>query len=161
MYCRQHTACRAITIYDMSESDQSAAGEAAASIDALLDRFERELRYFVFTRDHLGPHMRAIAEALPRFFETRSEPELAEARAARSGYLESLAGIGTMLEEWVSIRGSGEKLWEAEPYMTQAQVERHQELLAIEFAAAQGREEFDLLNDRVRRLLLVFGEATG
>jgi hypothetical protein len=60
----------------------------------------------------------------------------------------------------VSIRGSGEALWETEPFMTQAQVERHQELLAIEFATAQGRDEFDALNDRVRRLLLVLGEAT-
>lgn len=143
----------------MSEPNPLANG--TNEIDGLLDRFERELRYFVFTRDHLGPHMRAAAEALPRFLETRGEAELAEAHAARSGYLQALAGIGPMLEEWVSIRGSGEQLWEAEPYMTQAQVERHQELLAIEFAAAQGREEFDLLNDRVRRLLLVFGEATG
>lgn len=135
--------------------------EGANEIDALLDRFERELRYFVFTRDHLGPHMQAVAAEIPRFFERRDDAELQAAQTARSGYLQALAGIGPLLEEWVSIRGSGEQLWESEPFMTQAQVERHQELLAIEFAAAQGRDEFDTLNDRVRRLLLVFGEATG
>lgn len=142
-------------------ADPGNANDGANEIDALLDRFERELRYFVFTRDHLGPHMQAVAAEIPRFFETREAGELQAAQTARSGYLQALAGIGPLLEEWVSIRGSGEQLWEAEPFMTQAQVERHQELLAIEFAAAQGRDEFDALNDRVRRLLLVFGEATG
>ena len=146
----------------MSDHDPLAGGasDAGNEIDEMLDRFERELRYFVFTRDHLGPPMRVVAEELPAYFENRGDAELRAAHDAKSAYLQALSGIGPLLEEWVGIRGSGEQLWEAEPFMTQAQVERHQELLAIEFAAAQGREEFDALNDRVRRLLLVFGEAT-
>lgn len=130
-------------------------------IDNLLDRFESELRYFVFTRDQLLPHMRMVADAFPRFFETRTVEDLTAAEAARSGYLQALSGMGPMLDEWVRIRGSGEELWEVEAFMTQAQVQRHQALLGMEFAEAQGRQEFDELNDRVRRLMLLFGEVTG
>lgn len=154
-----------MSIYDTMAAnppgDERGNSEGSANeIDVLLDRFERELRYFVFTRDQLLPLMQAVDAAVPRYFEGRSEAALASAKAARGDYLKVLHGLGPLLEEWVSIRGSGEALWETEPFMTQVQVERHQELLAIEFATAQGRDEFDALNDRVRRLLLVFGEAT-
>lgn len=130
-------------------------------IDTLLDNFTRELDYFVFTRDHLEPVMRELLRRADAYFASRDAAALAIAREMRSEYVRRMDGIGPLLEKWVSIRGSGERLWEAEHGMSQAQFERFQSLLDREAQVSLGRDQFDQLQDTLRRRLLLLEELSG
>ena len=127
-------------------------------IDELLANFAKELDYFVFTRDHLAPVMRAIE----RYIADRTDlVARGEGRHLRGTYVEKLGGVQPLLEEWVRIRGSGDRLWDAEHAMSAAQYQRFQALLSREAVISQGRENFDSLQDHLRRRLLLFEEMTG
>ena len=130
-------------------------------IDVLLDNFARELDYFVFTRDHLEPVMRDLLEKAEAYFTSHDAAALASARERRSEYVKRMDGLGPLLEKWISIRGSGERLWEAEHAMSQAQFERFQSLLDREAQVSFGRGQFDQLQDTLRRRLLLLEELSG
>ena len=131
-------------------------------IDELLANFAKELDYFVFTRDHLAPVMRELLRAIERCIADRTDMVArGEGRHLRGTYVEKLGGVQPLLEEWVRIRGSGDRLWDAEHAMSAAQYKRFQALLSREAAISQGRENFDSLQDHLRRRLLLFEEMTG
>lgn len=130
-------------------------------IDILLDNFTRELDYFVFTRDHLEPVMQSLLDAAESYFGSRDQTALAVAREWRVAYVERMEGLGPLLEKWVAIRGSGERLWEAEHAMSTAQFDRFQSLLDREAQVSIGRDLFDQLQETLRRRLLLLEEMTG
>ncbi len=130
-------------------------------INILLDHFARELDYFVFTRDHLEPVMRELLEKAETYFASRDAADFAAAREMRTEYVNRMEGIGPLLTEWVAIRGAGERLWEAEHAMSTEQFERFQSLLDREGQVSAGREQFDLLQERLRQRLLLLEELSG
>lgn len=127
-------------------------------IDELLPNFAKELDYFVFTRDHLAPVMRAIERCIADRTDLVAR---GEGRHLRGTYVEKLGGVQPLLEEWVRILGSGDRLWETEHAMSVAQYQRFQALLSREAVISQGRENFDSLQDHLRWRLLLFEEMTG
>lgn len=131
-------------------------------IDQLLADFAKELDYFVFTRDHLRPVMRQLLAAVERFIaDTADLVARGEAQHLRGAYVEKLGGVQPLLEEWARIRGAGERLSEAEHAMSAGQCARFQTLLAREALISDGRENFDSLQDHLRRRLILFEEMTG
>jgi len=129
-------------------------------IDALLDRFERELEYFTLTRDRIAPLLAPLVASLERYFAAPSPATRAEAATYRQSYIAALHAIDPLVHEWLRIRGAGELLWEADPFMSDAQAQRHQTLRAREISETLDRATFDTLSERARTLLLLFEEAT-
>ena len=129
-------------------------------IDALLARYEREVEYFVLTRDRLLPLMRQLLDALRRW---AGSGEDAEGRAAllRREYVAELQALGGQIDDWVRIRGSGLRAASLAGGMSDAQLERFGALQAREVAEAVGREEFDAAQAELRELLLIFEEFAG
>ena len=135
--------------------------DATDEIDQLLTNFSRELDYFVYTRDKLEPVMDSLLGAVERYLADREDMvALTEARVLRTEYVSEMQGMSALLEDWVRIRGSGERLWEAEPMMSQVQFDRFEGLNLREQQVAQGRAVFDALQERMRRMLLLFEEMT-
>jgi hypothetical protein len=130
------------------------------NIDALLDRFERELEYFALTRDRIAPLLAPLVTSLERYFAAPDAAARAEADIYRQRYIAALAAIEPLVRDWLSIRGAGELLWEADPFMSDAQAQRHQALRAREISETLDRTTFDTLAERARALLLLFEEAT-
>ena len=126
-------------------------------IDSLLARYEREVEYFVLTRDRLLPLMRQLLDALKRWAESGED---ADGRAAllRHEYIEELNTLGGQIDDWVRIRGSGLRVSSLAGGMSDAQIERFGALQAREVAEAVGREEFDAAQAELRELLLIFEE---
>lgn len=132
-----------------------------SEIDSLLGRYEQELYYFALTRDDLGPLITETLALTGHFFEHRDDPAARDAaRAARDRYVERRDSLRPLIEEWESVRGSGAKLWEAEPAMSEDQYAHFQSLLAREVRIARDHGEFDQLNEKVRTNLLLFEELT-
>ena len=129
-------------------------------IDALLARYQRELEYFVLTRDRLLPLMRQLLDALHAW--SRSDED-ADGRAAllRREYIAELNALGGQIDDWVRIRGSGLRVTSLAGGMSDEQVERFSALQAREVAEAVGREEFDAAQAELRELLLIFEEFAG
>ncbi|MGK2964342.1 MAG: hypothetical protein ACSLFM_01905 [Tepidiformaceae bacterium] len=135
---------------------------ADPEIETILDQYERELRYFAMTRDDLAPLMEEVIAASERFFaDRRDDTARGTARTARQRYVERLAGLEPMIQEWLRIRGSGFRLWEGAPMMTDEQYQRFQGLLAREAVMADGRSDFDALSEQLRTRLLLLEELTG
>ena len=131
-------------------------------IDQLLADFAKELDYFVFTRDHLRPVMQQLLAAVERSIANTADlVARGEARHLQGAYIEKLGGVQPLLEEWVRIRGAGERLSGAEHALSAGQYERFQTLLAREALISDGRENFDSLQDHLRRRLVLFEEMTG
>ena len=126
-------------------------------IDSLLARYEREVEYFVLTRDRLLPLMRQLLDALRRW---AGSGEDAEGRAAllRREYIEALDTLGGQIDDWVRIRGSALRVSSLAGGMSDGQIERFSALQAREVAEAVGREEFDAAQAELRELLLIFEE---
>lgn len=128
-------------------------------IDQLLANFAKELDYFVFTRDHLQPLMVQLARAVERSLADATDAiALGETIHLRLQYAERFAGVQPLLEEWVRIQGSVDALREAEEVMLAPQTARFRGLLSREATMAQGRDNFDSLQDHLRRQLLRFEE---
>jgi hypothetical protein len=137
-------------------------GGMMTDIDGILARYEQELLYFEYTRDELQPLMEELVSGLEAYFASRDDPQVLEGvRGARQQYVARLAELRPLVEHWVSIRGSNDLAWEAEPEMDDAQGARLQALAAREAVLGAGRARFDELQERIRSLLLVFEEATG
>ena len=137
-----------------------AADAIAREIDALLDAYDRELEYFESTAALLIPLMRDLLAAIDAAFASPSDPQVLEgARNARARYVEALQGLQPLLDDWLKVRGSNWRAWEAEPAMSDLQYARLERLSARETALALGRDEFDRLQDAVRSRLLLFEEA--
>lgn len=132
----------------------------AREIDALLDAYDRELEYFETTAAILAPLMRDLLAAIDAAFAAPADPQVREgARNARARYVDALAGLRPLLDDWVRIRGSSWRAWEAEHAMSDAQYARLERLAARETALALGRDDFDRLQEKVRGRLLLFEEA--
>lgn len=130
-----------------------------ADLDALLAAYHRELEYFASTAELLMPVMRALLAAIDAAFLTPEDPQvIAGARNARAHYIETLAGLKPLIDDWLRVRGANQRAWEAEPYMDDARFERLQELGARETRLALERGEFDALQELVRHRLLLFEE---
>ncbi len=129
-------------------------------IDALLARYERELEYFVLTRDRLLPLMRQLLDALREWARSGED---ADGRAAmlRREYVAELNTLGGQIDDWVRIRGSGLRVSSLAGGMSDEQVERFSALQSREVAEAVGREEFDAAQAELRELLLIFEEFAG
>ena len=129
-------------------------------IDALLARYERELEYFVLTRDRLLPLMRQLLDALREWARSGAD---ADGRAAmlRREYVTELNTLGGQIDDWVRIRGSGLRVSSLAGGMSDEQVERFSALQSREVAEAVGREEFDAAQAELRELLLIFEEFAG
>ncbi len=135
-------------------------GDATArEIDAILDAYDRELEYFETTAALLTPLMQDLLAAIEAAFTSPGDPQVLEgARNARARYVEALTGLQPLLDDWVRIRGSGWRAWEAEHAMNDAQYARLERLAARETALALGREQFDRLQEELRGRLLRFEE---
>ena len=126
-------------------------------IDALLARYEREVEYFVLTRDRLLPLMRQLLDAL-RAWSRSGEDAAGRAAMLRREYIAELNMLGGQIDDWVRIRGSGLRVSSLAGGMSDEQVERFGALQAREVAEAVGREEFDAAQAELRELLLIFEE---
>jgi len=105
--------------------------------------------------------MEDLVGALEAYFADRDDPQVLEgARTLRLQYVMRLVELRPLVDHWVSIRGSNDLAWEAEPGMDDVQALRLQALATREATLGAGRDRFDELQDRVRSLLLVFEEAT-
>ena len=129
-------------------------------IDVLLTRYEREVEYFVLTRDRLLPLMRQLLDAL-RAWSRSGEDAGGRAAMLRREYIAELNALGGQIDDWVRIRGSGLRVASLAGGMTDAQVERFGALQSREVAEAVGREEFDTAQAELRELLLIFEEFAG
>lgn len=133
----------------------------ARQIDSLLDAYDRELEYFESTAALLTPLMHELIAALDAAFADPTDPQILQgARNARARYVSALASLRPLLDDWVRIRGSNTRAWEAEYAMNDRQYARLEQLAARETALALGRDEFDRLQELVRSRLLLFEEAT-
>lgn len=136
-------------------------GAIAREIDALLDAYDRELEYFESTAALLTPLMRDLLAAIDAAFAAPGDPQVLEgARNARARYVAALASLRPLLDDWVRVRGSNTRAWEAAFAMSDAQYARLEQLSARETALALGRDEFDRLQQLIRGRLLLFEEAT-
>ena len=126
-------------------------------IDSLLARYEREVEYFVLTRDRLLPLMRQLLDALRRWAQS-GEDAAGRAALLRREYVEELNTLGGQIDDWVRIRGSGLRVTSLAGGMSDGQIERFGALQAREVAEAVGREEFDAAQAELRELLLIFEE---
>ena len=126
-------------------------------IDALLARYERELEYFVLTRDRLLPLMRQLLEALGEWAHSGEDRD-GRAALLRREYVAALNTLAGQIDDWVRIRGSGLRAASLAGGMTEAQIERFSALQSREVAEAVGREEFDAAQAELRELLLIFEE---
>ena len=126
-------------------------------IDSLLARYEREVEYFVLTRDRLLPLMRQLLDALRRWAQS-GEDAAGRAALLRREYVEELNTLGGQIDDWVRIRGSGLRVTSLAGGMSDGQIERFGALQAREVAEAMGREEFDAAQAELRELLLIFEE---
>lgn len=129
-------------------------------IDALLARYEREVEYFVLTRDRLLPLMRQLLDAL-RAWSRSGEDAAGRAAMLRREYIAELNALGDRIDDWVRIRGSGLRVSSLAGGMSDEQIERFSALQAREVAEAVGREEFDAAQAELRELLLIFEEFAG
>ena len=129
-------------------------------IDALLARYEREVEYFVLTRDRLLPLMRQLLDAL-RAWSRSGEDAGGRAAMLRREYIAELNALGGQIDDWVRIRGSGLRVSSLAGGMSDEQIERFSALRAREVAEAVGREEFDAAQAELRELLLIFEEFAG
>ena len=129
-------------------------------IDALLARYEREVEYFVLTRDRLLPLMRQLLDAL-RAWSRSGEDAGGRAAMLRREYIAELNALGGQIDDWVRIRGSGLRVSSLAGGMSDEQIERFSALQAREVAEAVGREEFDAAQAELRELLLIFEEFAG
>lgn len=127
-------------------------------IEALLEAYGREVDYFVRTRDIIEPLLERVAAGLDAFAAAGTADVCTEVRAARAEYVAALAALRPLVDEWLRIRGSGEHLWGATPFMTEQQHARFEEIGARELAANAGRQHFDRLSEKVKRELLLFEE---
>lgn len=141
----------------MSEREPTAEQR---EIDALLARYEREVEYFVLTRDRLLPLMRQLLDALREWARSGED---ADGRAAmlRREYITELNTLGGQIDDWVRIRGSGLRASSLAGGMSDEQIERFSALQSREVAEAVGREEFDAAQAELRELLLIFEEFAG
>ncbi|MYE45939.1 MAG: hypothetical protein F4X25_04160 [Chloroflexi bacterium] len=126
-------------------------------IDAFLARYERELEYFVLTRDRLLPLMRQLLEALGEWAHSGEDRD-GRAALLRREYVAALNTLAGQIDDWVRIRGSGLRAASLAGGMTEAQIERFSALQSREVAEAVGREEFDAAQAELRELLLIFEE---
>ena len=131
--------------------------EEQREIDALLVRYEREVEYFVLTRDRLLPLMRQLLDALRRW-SASGEDRDGRAAMLRREYIAELNALGGQIDDWVRIRGSGLRAAALAGGMTDDQIERFSALQAREVAEAAGREAFDATQAELRELLLIFEE---
>ena len=141
----------------MSRVDEHTPTAEQREIDSLLARYEREVEYFVLTRDRLLPLMRQLLDALRGWAESGED---ASGRVAllRREYIKALNMLGGQIDDWVRIRGSGLRVSSLAGGMSDAQIERFSALQAREVAEAVGREEFDAAQAKLRELLLIFEE---
>ena len=130
--------------------------------DQLLANFAKELDYFVFARDHLRPVMEQLLAAVERVIANAADGVArGEASHLRAAYFEKFVAVQPLLEEWLLIRGSAELLREAEDALSPRQQQHFEALLAREASISSGRENFDSLQDHLRRRLLRFEELSG
>ena len=136
------------------------AGDTEESIDLLLERFALELRYFVETRDALAPVIFELWESLCAYLRDPSGEgaRLPRLRELRTAYFRILREMNPLIEEWLGIRGSGERLWDAEPFMDDRQWGEFTRLQVEESRVTAGREQFDYVHADLRPKLLVFSE---
>ncbi len=137
--------------------DEDAPTAEQREIDALLARYERELEYFVLTRDRLLPLMRQLLEALGEWAHSGEDRD-GRAALLRREYVAALNALAGQIDDWVRIRGSGLRAASLAGGMTEAQIERFSALQSREVAEAVGREEFDAAQAELRELLLIFEE---
>ena len=137
--------------------DEDAPTAEQREIDALLARYERELEYFVLTRDRLLPLMRQLLEALGEWAHSGEDRD-GRAALLRREYVTALNTLAGQIDDWVRIRGSGLRAASLAGGMTEAQIERFSALQSREVAEAVGREEFDAAQAELRELLLIFEE---
>ena len=145
---------------DNSAVDEREPTAEQREIDALLARYEREVEYFVLTRDRLLPLMRQLLDALREWARSGED---ADGRAAmlRREYITELNALGGQIDDWVRIRGSGLRVSSLAGGMSDEQIERFSALQSREVAEALGREEFDAAQAELRELLLIFEEFAG
>lgn len=118
----------------------------AEDIDGLLSNFNRELDYFVLARDQLQPVMEQLLSALERVVANAADGvALIEAQHLRIIYMEHLGGVRPILEEWLRVRDTGERLREAVSSMSPVQTQRFQSLLTRDSDINAGRTAFETL----------------
>lgn len=127
------------------------------NIEGVLALYEREIDYFVLTRDRLLPLMRQLLEALQSWSQTGEDRD-GRAALLRREYIEALNVLGGQIEDWVRIRGSGLRASSLVGGMSDVQLERFGALQERETSEAVGREEFDATQAELRELLLIFEE---
>jgi hypothetical protein len=126
-------------------------------IDTLLANFTRELDYFVLARDRLQPVMEPLLSALERVVTNAADGvALIEAHHMRVTYLEHLTEVRPLLEEWLHVRGTGERLREVASSLSPAQSQRLQSLLTRDATISPGRLTFETLQRTLHERLASF-----
>ncbi|MGD9934140.1 MAG: hypothetical protein AB7T37_10510 [Dehalococcoidia bacterium] len=110
------------------------------------------------TRDIVEPLLERLADGLDAFAVAATASVCNEVRMARKDYVEALAALRPLVDEWLRIRGSGEQLWGATSFMTDEQHARFEAIGAREREEVAGRGHFDALSEKVKRELLLFEE---
>jgi hypothetical protein len=138
-------------------------GAVEPGIESLLADFTHELDYFAYTRDQLQPVMEPLLEALERLaVDTRDLIARGEAHYLRQSYFEQLSLVRPMLDEWLRVRGSGERLQAMAAALSAVQQERLEALLLRDALISASRERFDAMQAALQqRLAAVAGLLEG
>ena len=131
----------------------------AEDVDSLLANFSRELDYFVLARDQLQPVMEQLSAALGRVIADAADGvALIEVHHLRITYMEHLSGVRPMLEEWLRVRGTGERLRESASSVSPVQAHRFQSLLTRDATINASRTAFETLQRTLHERLATLDE---
>ncbi|MBG92601.1 MAG: hypothetical protein CL792_01280 [Chloroflexi bacterium] len=126
-------------------------------IDLLLRDYERELELRKLSEIELGPISKKLSFALSMWLEDRSE-DIVDIRKIRKDYVYALSNWDERLREWISIRGSFERLENISFYMSDLQWEKFNKLQSEELMQTFSINEFDSDQLFIKQHLLEFEE---
>tara|TARA_A100001037_G_C14525436_1_gene360698 strand:- start:53 stop:481 length:429 start_codon:yes stop_codon:yes gene_type:complete len=126
-------------------------------IDLLLRDYERELELRKLSEIELGPISKKLSFALSMWLEDSSE-DIVDIRKIRKDYVYALSNWDERLREWISIRGSFERLENISFYMSDLQWEKFNKLQSEELMQTFSINEFDSDQLFIKQHLLEFEE---
>ena len=128
-------------------------------VDALLQQFAAEIACYVRARDGLRILSLRLSAAIIEYLRLPSDGELLnQVLALRRQHANRRGDLRDVYERWEKARGAGETLWSALPAMSPPQTRRFDLLVAKDREMAEERQEFEQISQRLRGLLLLFGE---
>ena len=126
-------------------------------IDLLLRDYERELELRKLSEKEIGPISKKLSSALSLWLEDRSKDAVV-IRKIRKDYVHTLSSWNERLREWVSLRGSFDRLESISFYMSDTQWKRFNKLQSEELIQTFDISEFDSNQLFIKQHLLEFEE---